>query len=110
MDGRCFASDTSILDGIKNEVITIAVETSKALVASPGNKLIKRKPKHVDIGLLVTILVLLAMGLMMVLSASAPSALTYNGDSYYYFKSQAKFALVRFGDYGDSFSCGLSYL
>ncbi len=72
----------------------IAVEESKALVKSPGNQLIKRKGKRLDIGLLVTIFVLLGIGLMMVLSASAPSALTYNGDSYYFFKSQAKNALL----------------
>ena len=72
----------------------IAVEESKALVKSPGNQLIKRKGKRLDIGLLVTIFILLGIGLMMVLSASAPSALTYNGDSYYFFKSQAKNALL----------------
>lgn len=47
-----------------------------------------------DIGLLVTIFVLLAMGLIMVLSASAPSALTYEGDSYFYFKSQLINAII----------------
>ena len=75
-------------------MIKIAVAADKALVKSPGTQLIKRKLKHVDIGLLVSIFILLALGLMMVLSASAPSALTYNGDSYYYFKSQAKNALL----------------
>jgi len=48
-----------------------------------------------DYGLLVTIFILLALGLMMVLSASAPSALNYEGDSYFYFKSQAKNAVIR---------------
>ena len=43
---------------------------------------------------LLLIFILLGIGLMMVLSASAPSALTYNGDSYYFFKSQAKNALL----------------
>ena len=75
-------------------MINIAVAADKALVKSSGNQLIKRKMKHVDIGLLVSILILLSLGLMMVLSASAPSALTYNGDSYYYFKSQAQNALL----------------
>ena len=46
------------------------------------------------IGLLITIFILLGLGLMMVLSASAPSALNYEGDSYFYFKNQAKNALV----------------
>ena len=48
-----------------------------------------------DYGLLVTIFMLLALGLMMVLSASAPSALNYEGDSYHYFNNQAKNALIR---------------
>ena len=43
--------------------------------------------------MLVTIFVLLGIGLMMVLSASAPSALNYEGDSYFYFNNQAKNAL-----------------
>lgn len=48
----------------------------------------RKKKKPLDIGLLVTIFILLSLGLIMVLSASAPSALTYEGDSYYYFKNQ----------------------
>ena len=60
-----------------------------------NNELTKRKKKkQLDIGLLVTIFVLLAFGLIMVLSASAPSALTYEGDSYFYFKSQLLNALI----------------
>lgn len=57
-------------------------------------KQLVRKPKkcQLDIGLLVVTLILLALGVIMVLSASAPSAFTTEGDSYYYFKRQATFA------------------
>lgn len=54
----------------------------------------RKKKKPMDIGLLVTIFMLLSLGLIMVLSASAPSALTYEGDSYHYFRSQLANALI----------------
>lgn len=78
-----------MLGGIK-----IAV-AEKSLVKKAENHLQKNKKKHMDYGLLVTIFILLALGLMMVLSASAPSALNYEGDSYYFFNSQAKNAVIR---------------
>lgn len=59
--------------------------TEKQLVRKP-------KKRQLDIGLLVVTLILLALGVIMVLSASAPSAFTTEGDSYYYFKRQALFA------------------
>lgn len=74
-------------------MIKIAV-AEKSLVKKAENQIVKNKKKHLDIGLLVTIFILLGLGLMMVLSASAPSALNYEGDSYFYFKSQAKNALI----------------
>lgn len=61
--------------------------TEKQLVRKP-------KKRQLDIGLLVVTLILLALGVIMVLSASAPSAFTTEGDSYYYFKRQAAFAVV----------------
>ena len=73
----------------------IIATAEKSLVRKAENQITKNKKKHLDFGLLVTIFVLLGFGLMMVLSASAPSALTYEGDSYFYFKSQAKNALLR---------------
>ena len=74
-------------------MIKIAV-AEKSLVKKAENQIVKNKKKHLDIGLLVTIFILLGLGLMMVLSASAPSALNYEGDSYFYFKRQAKHALI----------------
>ena len=74
-------------------MIKIAV-AEKSLVKKAENQIAKNKKKHLDIGLLITIFILLGLGLMMVLSASAPSALNYEGDSYFYFKSQAKNALI----------------
>lgn len=56
------------------------------------SKKVKRKP--MDMGLLVVTLILLSLGVIMVLSASAPSAFRLEGDSYYYFKRQAIFAVA----------------
>lgn len=71
-----------------------ATVTEEVAMTKVNKSLMKKKNKKLDIGLLVTILILLALGLIMVLSASAPSALTYDGDSYYYFKSQAINAVI----------------
>lgn len=50
--------------------------------------LVKNKKKPYDLGLILTIFMLLALGLIIVLSASAPSALSSYGDSYHFFKNQ----------------------
>ena len=47
-----------------------------------------------DFGLFITVLVLLSMGIIMILSASAPSALSTTGSSYTYVKKQFAFAIV----------------
>ena len=47
-----------------------------------------------DFVLCITVLVLLAMGIIMILSASAPSALSTTGNSYTYVKKQFAFAIV----------------
>ena len=47
-----------------------------------------------DFTLLITILLLLSIGLVMVLSASSPSALSKDGDSYSYFSKQLLFAIL----------------
>ena len=52
----------------------------------------KRKP--VDFIFLVTVLLLLALGIVMVLSASSPTALAEDGDSYTYVAKQAQFAVL----------------
>lgn len=46
-----------------------------------------------DFILCITVLLLLAMGIIMVLSASAPSALSTNNDSYYFVKRQLAFGI-----------------
>jgi len=56
--------------------------------------LVKRKNKQLDLGLLIVTLILLAFGVIMVLSASAPSAFRQEGDSFFYFKKQGTFALI----------------
>lgn len=47
-----------------------------------------------DFTLVITVLLLLALGIIMVLSASAPSALSMYGDSYTYVRKQAFFAVL----------------
>ncbi len=47
-----------------------------------------------DFTLLITILLLLSIGLIMVLSASSPSALAESGDSYAYFSKQLFFGIT----------------
>lgn len=54
----------------------------------------KNKKNHVDIALVIVTLILLSLGVIMVLSASAPSAFRTEGDSYFYFKKQAFYAIV----------------
>lgn len=48
----------------------------------------------IDFTLVITILLLLAIGLVMVLSASSPSALSESGNSYSYFSKQLIFAIL----------------
>lgn len=59
------------------------------------NNLSKEKP--FDFILFVTVLILLAMGIIMVLSASSPSALAVGGNSYTYVTRQAACAVVGIG-------------
>ena len=56
--------------------------------------LVKNKKKPYDLGLILTIFILLALGLIIVLSASAPSALSSYGDSYHFFKNQLVSAAI----------------
>lgn len=48
----------------------------------------------IDFTLLITVIILLVIGLIMVLSASSPTALSTTGDSYRFFVKQLLFALV----------------
>lgn len=57
------------------------------------NARIQTKP--FDFVLFITVLVLLAMGIIMVLSASSPQALSESGNSYAYVSRQAIFAVLR---------------
>ena len=52
------------------------------------------KGKSLDHTLLIVVLILLAIGLVMVLSASAPYSLRTEGDSYFYVKRQFCFAVI----------------
>lgn len=57
-------------------------------------KISKFANNQFDFILCITVLLLLALGVVMVLSASAPSALSETGDSYAYVKKQAIFAII----------------
>lgn len=56
----------------------------------------KQDSKPFDFILFITIIVLLAMGIIMVLSASSPSALSKTQNSYSYVTKQATFAVLGF--------------
>lgn len=62
-----------------------------------NKKQIKTVEKPFDFVLFVTVLILLAMGIIMVLSASSPSALAESGNSYAYVSRQAIFAVLGIG-------------
>lgn len=57
----------------------------------------KVQSKPFDFILFITVLILLAMGIIMVLSASSPSALAESGNSYSYVTRQAIFAVLGIG-------------
>jgi len=56
----------------------------------------KTRRSSIDFGLFLTVLILLSLGLIMVLSASMPTAYNTNNDVYYIFKRQLLFAAVGF--------------
>lgn len=53
-----------------------------------------KNSNNMDMPLLITVLTLLALGIVMVLSASAPSALADYGDSYRFVKTQLRAAII----------------
>ena len=55
---------------------------------------VQRKRPQIDFVLVVIIIILLSFGIVMVLSASAPSALAETGDSYTYVTNQVIFAVL----------------
>ena len=77
---------------------TNTTNTTKTMAMTKVEKsLVKNKKKPFDLGLILTIFMLLALGLIIVLSASAPSALSSYGDSYYFFKRQLISAVMGIG-------------
>lgn len=65
----------------------------KDIKQKKANKLSGFLNNKLDYILIITILFLLALGVIMVLSASAPSSLSKNGSSYTYFIRQFAFAI-----------------
>ena len=56
--------------------------------------MVKTKQKPFDFVLFITVLIMLAFGVIMVLSASSPSALSESGNSYAYVTTQAVSAIL----------------
>ncbi len=63
-------------------------------MAKTKSSKLRTKEKPVDFVLVVDVLVMLALGIVMVLSASSPSALAESGDSYSYVKTQGFSAIL----------------
>ena len=61
------------------------------------------KQKPVDFILVITVLIMLSLGVVMVLSASSPSALAESGNSYKYVMTQGFSAIVRLNSYVNNF-------
>ena len=64
-----------------------SVKTQK--IPKKTSNTVRRKMKPVDFALCITVLLLLALGIIMVLSASSPAALAESGNSYAYVSRQA---------------------
>lgn len=62
-----------------------------------GKKIIKDNQKPFDFILCITVFILLALGIIMVLSASAPYSLSKYGNSYRYFINQLVFGVIGIG-------------
>ena len=60
-------------------------------------KSVQQKERPFDFILFITILILLSIGIIMVLSASSPKALSEDGDSYSYVRRQAILAIIGIG-------------
>lgn len=60
-----------------------------------NNRNSKNIQKPMDFILVITVLIMLALGVVMVLSASSPSALAETGNSYKYVITQGFAAIVR---------------
>ena len=63
----------------------------------------KNREKPVDFILVITVLIMLSLGVVMVLSASSPSALAETGNSYKYVMTQGLSAVIRFNTNDDNF-------
>lgn len=61
----------------------------------------KTKEKPVDFVLVITVLIMLSLGVIMVLSASSPSALAESGNSYKYVMTQGFSAIIRISTNGN---------
>ncbi len=73
---------------------TMTKQTTKTTPKKKKEKFSSFVNNPIDFTLLITIILLLGIGLIMVLSASSPSALAEYADSYHYFKRQLIFGIL----------------
>lgn len=60
----------------------------------PTRKIIKQKEKSIDFILFITVIIMLALGIVMVLSASSPSSIAEGSNGYSYLKTQGVSAIA----------------
>ena len=65
-------------------------------MATARKKAKRLKRGGIDIALFGTLMIMLSFGLIMVFSASAPSAFYNNGDQFYYIKKQLLWTVIGF--------------
>ena len=90
-------NEKSMYNKIKNlKYVAFFLEKGmiKRMAKKKGKSFSSFLKNPIDFTLLITILLLLSIGLIMVLSASSPSALSESGNSYSYFFRQAIFAVA----------------
>ena len=66
-------------------------------MAKVRKKVRRMKRSGIDMALFCTLMIMLSFGLIMVFSASSPSAYYNNGDQFYYIKKQLLWTLIGFG-------------
>ena len=72
----------------------VATKNRKSAPAKTNKTGLQKRYRPVDFILCITVLLLLALGIVMVLSASSPAALAESGNSYTYVTKQAISAAI----------------
>lgn len=104
-DQRSLSYDERENKGLRGFVRNNLLATRKEKDARWEAQSIQRQRHGVDRPMLIIILVILALGTIMVFSASFPSALAEKGDSYYYIRNQLLWVSI-----GGAIMIGLSFI